>query len=382
MAATISINFASPEELFSISPPSKKSVSAKLFVDTLGGITGGGYVKRTGDYMTGTLSLTATPVDPRHVVTKSYVDQHSFTRRYYFSSGVSLQPGQTIIFGRDDYDQTLYFFDAQDVTSIDVIQRYVDVYRNGILQVYGSDYYFSNLYQEQDGILSVIFPHKIHFNSPLLSSTNIQVHVGNKGSMPSIVGVVSLSGRVGSGIRVGNYYGNNINTGDLSLSAYPLDFIATTAQVRDPKRNDLCLSPMNLSAHPLVARAWAHYRKTPGYPREFYDDKYGNTDGYFKFVRGFNLGGLQSGASIGGGNFDTPETFTCIISSGVFPSQSAPADYNPIVTVSVASGTDIDQYSTAIVFNNTKTSNQFKFGVMDFTYSAPLDVDEITVVIY
>ena len=377
MAATISINFASPEELFSVQPPTKKSVSAKLFVDTLGGITGGGYVKRTGDYMTGTLSLTATPVDPRHVVTKSYVDQHSFTRRYYFSTGVSLQAGQTVIFGRDDYDQTLYFFDAQDVTSIDVIQRYVDVYRNGILQVYGSDYYFSNLYQEQTGILSVIFPHKLHFNSPLLSGTNVQVHVGNKGSMPSIVGVVSLSGRVGSGIRIGNYYGNNINTGDLSVSAYPLDFIATTAQVRDPKRNDLCLSPMNLSAFPLVAKAWAHYRKTPGWTREFFDDKYGNLDGYFKFVRGYNLGGLQSGAGT-----DTPETFTCKISGGVFPTAPAPGDYNPMVTVTVASATDIDQYAAAIVFNNTKLHNEFKFGIMDFTYSAPIDVDEFTVVIY
>jgi hypothetical protein len=381
MAATISINFATPEEVFSIEPPTKKSISAKVLNDVLGGgVVGGGYVQRNGGTpMSNFLTLfSGAPIQEYHAAHKQYVDEHAYTRRYYYSFGAALSANQMVIYGPDDYGQNLYFFDDTDVTSIDVIQRYVDVYRNGILQVYGQDFYFSNLYQVQQGILGVIFPHKVHFNSPLLSGTNVQIHVGNKGAMPAIVGVATLSGRPGSGIRINNYYGNNVNTGDLSISAYPLDFIATTSQVRTPNRNDLVLSPMNLSAFPLMPKAFGMYRRFSGYERTSYDSPYGSPEGFFHFVKGFNLGALRSG-----GGTNTPETLTCFISSGVFPNQSPPGNYSPFVNVSVASGSSLtSEHCTGVVFNNTKLAGSFQFGVFDFTYNAPEQIDEISITVY
>jgi hypothetical protein len=384
MAATISINFATPQEVFSLEPPLRKSISAKTLADVLGGgVVGGGYVRRTGDTMTGYLTLTSKmPEGAWDAVPKTYVDTHSFTRRYSYSTvGGTLSAGQTMVYGLDDNNNKLFFFDQTD-PSRDVIQKYVDVYRNGILQVFNQDYTFLRVYQDQTGINGEIFPHTVEFFSPMVSGSNVQIHIGNVAAMPTVVGVASLTAWRGSGIRIRTLNGRDLNTSDLSISAYPLDFIASSSQASDPRDNDLVLSPMTLSAYPLVPKAFGIFRKNPaqtspslpGYTRELFTQKYGSADGTFTRAKAFNIAALRSGSGS-----DDPATFTVSLSPGVFSN----TNYSALINVSVYDGsTATDQYCNAVILNASKTTTQFKFTIFDFFYGAPVGVDEISIMVF
>lgn len=373
MAATISINFATPEEVFSSTPPFKKSISAKTLADVLGGgQVGGGYVQRTGAKMTGFLTLlSSAPFEPYHAVHKNYVDQHAFTRRYQYTVGLSLSAGSNLVYGRDDNDARLYFFDQTDTYSINTIYRYVDVYRNGILQVFGQDYNFLNVEIPEE--LASVIPPKIRFYSPLLSGTNVAIHIGNKGATPTVLGVASLSALNGSGIRIGSFI-PGISTGDLTISAFPLDFAASLSEMRSPGRNDKMVSPTTLSAFPLVPKAFGLFKKQAGYTRTSSTDAYGNSTGNFTTVKAFNLRDLRSKVSP-----DSPETFTCRLSSGVFlPGES----YAPFINVSVDGTGGKFDYAVPVIYNSTKNTAEFKFELVTLYFSPPDQVDEVSIVIY
>jgi hypothetical protein len=386
MAATISINFTTPEEVFSPNPPPKKSVSGKTLADVLGGgVIGGGYVQRTGAQMTGFLTLTSkAPTEPWHAVPKTYVDERSFTRRYTFTSGVTISANQFFIYGRDDNGNNLLFFQSGDTVSQNTVYKYVDVYRNGILQVYGQDYEFKNV-EINDPNLQRILPHTVAFFTPLLSGSNVQINIGNTGAMPTVVGVASLTGFPGSGIRVQTITGSFSSSGDLSLSAYPADFVATRAQVQEPRNNEVMITPINLSAFPLMPKAFGVYRKNP--PRTGFEEfeggylrglpasewKYGSSDGIFRFVKGFNLGGLFSGQ-----NNKPVETFTCVISAGVFQN----TNYIPQIATTVFAENRRDDAAYGIVYSSTRTLTSFDFTMLSYQGIPPFDVEEVQIVIF
>ena len=381
MAATISINFATPEEVFSSTPPQKKSISAKTLNDVLGGgQVSGGYVQRSGSTMTGYLTLVSdAPQLSGHAASKGYVDNHAFTRRYNYTVGITLSANTKYVSGIDNNGARLRFFEYTDNPSFNAITRYVDVYRDGILQVYGDDYRFLNVQVpiEQERFT----PPTVEFYSPLLSGSNVAIHIGNKGAFPTVLGVASLSANPGWGIRLGNYYvNNNVSTGDLSISAYPLDFAASAAEMKAPRRNDVMATPINLSAYPLMPKAFGLYRRAKPsgvpYSRGAAEDPYGSPSGWFTFVKGFNLGGLRSGDGFGGG---TVATFTCLISTGVF---TASDDYTPKIEFSVANSGEVFEYAMGIAFNNAKTPTSFQFTPMTLYFSPPTNVDEVSILVY
>lgn len=380
MAATISINFASSEEVFASNPSEKKSISAKTLADVLGGgQVGGGYIQRTGGLMTGFLTLvSAAPLEDYHAAPKMYVDTHAFTRRYNFTVGKSLSANATLVFGRDDNGVLMYFFDSTDTYSINTIQRYVDVFRDGILQVFGDDYVFKNVNTPRE--LAYLIPPKVEFSSPLLSGTNISIHVGNKGATPTVLGVASLSAQPGCGIRLGNLYIPDVSTGDLSISAYPLDFVASEAEMKRPTRNDLMVSPINLSAFPLTPKAFGLYRRsyTPTvYTRETASQKYGDLNGNFQMVKGFNLGGLKSGFGT-----DDPSTFTCFLSPGVITAIDGARNYAPKIEITVANTEEAFEYAVGIVYNDSKNTTSFKFTPTTLYFSPPINVDEVSILVF
>jgi hypothetical protein len=386
MAATISINFTTPEEVFSPNPPPKKSVSGKVLADVLGGgVIGGGYLQRTGGSMTGFLTLTAKPpTEPWHAVPKTYVDERSFTRRYTFTSGVTISANQYFVYGRDDVGNNLLFFQSGDTVSQGTVYKYVDVFRNGILQVYGQDYEFKNV-EINDPNLQRILPHTIAFFTPLLSGSNIQVNIGNTGAMPTVVGVASLTGFPGSGIRVQTITGSFSSSGDLSLSAYPADFVATRQQVLEPRNNEVMITPINLSAFPLMPKAFGVYRKDPprtgieyfeaGYERGLPADAwpYGSSTGVFQFIKGFNMGGLFSGK-----DGKPVETFSCVISSGVFQN----TNYVPQIACAVFSQARKDDAAYGIVYTSTRTLTSFDFTMQSYAGIPPFDVEEVQITIF
>jgi len=381
MAATISINFTTPEEVFSSSPPAKKSVSAKVLNEVLGGgVVGGGYVQRNGQTpMTSFLTLfSGTPTDdqPFAAVHKDYVDRHAFTRRYVYTVGPNVPVFSTEISGFDDYGARLIFFPPYDSTSINVIQRYVDVYRNGVLQVFNQDYELRNL--ELDESLQPILPPTVQFYSPLLSGTVVQINIGNLGATPSVVGVASLSANEGSGLRLGNFFNTVIPTGDLSISAYPLDFAASIEEMRAPSRSDLMVTPTSLSAFPLLPKAYGHFRREPEYERISINQKYGSPSGAFTLVRGYNMGGLFSGFESG----DTPNTFTCRLCADLFNERLGVGDYSPKLEISLANEDSIDDIAVAAVYNNTKTLTGFKFTATTLFFEPPINIDEINITVY
>lgn len=404
MASTISINFATPQEVFSIDPPTKKSISAKVLYDILGGgSVGGGYVQKSGDIMTGFLTLVNTPPQSgRHAATKDYVDQRAFTRRFRYTVGTSLAIGATELKGYDDYGNWLEFFNAEDELSNNTIHRFVDVYRNGILQIWGptEDYEFINIEQPQDDFaLRQISPHTVRLTSQAVSGTVVQINIGNVGSMPAIVGVASLTAygpndprgiQRGSGIRVrrtdgyvAGFPGGNDQqiTGDLALSAAPSDFAALPSEVLDPRRNDVVLTPQNLISYPLMPKAYGLFRRRNvgilPYERTLTSDPYGFTDGLFQTVKAYNIRDLTSKVSS-----DTPETFTVRLSSGVFTN----TNFNAIISVGLSQGGELfNEHCVAFVNNNTRTISptpQFKFTVLNFGFTPPSNIDEFTVVVY
>jgi hypothetical protein len=381
MAATISINFTTPEEVFSSTPPAKKSVSAKVLNEVLGGgVVGGGYVQRNGQTpMTSFLTLfSAAPSisQPYAAVHKDYVDKHAFTRKYVYTVGTTIPVNSTEISGFDDYGARLIFFPPNDSTSINVIQRYVDVYRNGVLQVFSQDYELSNL--ELDESQQPIFPPKVIFYSPLLSGTVVQMNIGNVGATPAVLGVASLSANEGSGLRIGNFFNTVIPTGDLSISAYPLDFAASIEEMRAPSRSDLMVSPTNLSAFPLLPKAFGHFRREGGYNRDSIEQKYGSATGKFNLVRGYNVGNLFSGFL----GEETPNTFTCTLCPNLFNERLGEGDYSPKLEISLPNESSVDDTAIAMVYNNTKTLTGFKFTTSTLFFEPPINIDEINITIY
>jgi hypothetical protein len=387
MAATISINFATPEEVFSETPPNKKSISARTLNEVLGGgSVGGGYVQRNGQTpMTSFLTLfsASPPVDqPFVAVHKKYVDDHAFTRRYIYTVGRSLSSESFNVYGPDDYGNALYFFDPEDEVSNIAVERYVDVYRNGILQVFGADYSFAGTETPRE--LIFISPPRVQFFTPLLSGGNVVIQIGNKGATPSVVGVASLSAVVGSGLRISNRYRPDIGTGELSISAWPYDFVATRQEVRTPNRNDVMMSPCNLSAYPLMAKAYGLFRRQSvgGVPYERVSalDKYGSSTGNFDLVKGFNMDGLKSGIW---GN--PSEILTCFFSKGVFvPGEVGPKDYSPMIRIdwTGADRAEENQVMNCWVYNETKSLTGFNFTTQNTFYSPPQDIDEVHIVVY
>lgn len=410
MASTISINFASAPEVFSVDPPTKKSISAKVLRDILGGggDGGSGYVRREGDVMEGYLSLPNTPITPNHAVPKFYVDERAIARRYKFT----LKNTTAILSGADDNGTWLTFFKG-DAPENSTFSRFLDVYRNGILQVWGPDFSFRNLTFNQDDIaLRQLFPHTIQLSSPAPSGSVIQITIGTVGSLPYVTGVAALTayepGDVrgttrGSGIRVRrtNIYfpdgdptpptGDGQIMGDLALSAAPADFAALAAEVQNPQRNDVVLTPFNLISYPLMPKAFALYRRQNAasgpplwpdgtrYTRQTTTQKYGAPNGMFHFVKGYNLGSLISGVGS-----DAPEVFTCTLSSGIFT--GANPSYTPVINIGLTnSGTIFDEHCVAFVANNSRVTTptpQFKFTVLNFAFAPPADIDEIGIIVY
>jgi hypothetical protein len=393
MAATISINFATPEEVFSDTPPNKKSVSARVLNEVLGGGTvGGGYVQRNGQTpMTSYLTLFSgsPPVDqPFVAVHKKYVDDHAFTRRYIYTVGRSVSANAFNVFGPDDNGNRLYFFDPDDVVSNTAVDRYVDVYRNGILQMLGSDYSFAGV--ETPSELIFLSPPRVQFFTPLLSGGNVVIHIGNKGATPSVVGVASLSAAIGSGVRISNRYMPDVGTGELSISAWPFDFVATRQEVKQPNRNDVMMSPCNLSAFPLMPKAFGLFRKQvdPPYERNLAGDPYGSENGEFTLIKGFNMNGLCSGGESTRNPGDPTGVFTCYFNQGVYLPEDGERNYSPFIDipVNVDVNDDVELIRgvvSPVVLANTKTLTGFKFFIpATYGIDPPSDVYEVSIVVY
>lgn len=392
MAATISINFATPEEVFSETPPNKKSVSARTLNEVLGGGTvGGGYVQRNGQTpMTSYLTLFSgnPPVDqPFVAVHKKYVDDHAFTRRYSFTVGRSVSANAFNIYGPDDNGNRFYFFDPEDDVSNVAVERYVDVYRNGVLQMYGSDYRFAGVETPRE--LIFLSPPRVEFFTPLLSGGNVIIHIGNKGATPSVVGVASLSAAVGCGIRIANKDMPDVGTGELSISAWPFDFVATTQEVKQPNRNDVMMSPCNLSAFPLMPKAFGLFRRQqdPLYVRNLGGDPYGNPQGNFTLIKGFNVTALRSGGEGTQNPNDPPEILTCYFSPGVFVPADGIRNYATFIDIPIVDGTleggFPDEVTSPVVLTSTKTLTGFKFLLSStFGVTPPQNVEEVSIVVY
>lgn len=379
MAATISVNFANEQEVYdenedTLAIRSKKSVSAKLLQDVLGGgVVSGGYVKRTGDSMTGYLTLTAlTPTNDYHAAHKLYVDSHAHTRRYYFQCGENTSQygivpiGATAISGLDLYTNQLYFFQKDD-SSVRGITRYLDVYRDGILQVYGQDYNILNL----PGNTFIPGITAINFVEPFELGSTVQVNIGNTGAYPVTFGVNFLSAY--RGVR------SDAVSGDVVVYAEPLDYSANDQDVINSSRRDVFVSPKTLSAFPLIPRAIGLFRKedinynTEESPKNP-DEPFGNINGVFESI-GDNKKVL-SVTSDPDGTF-TPGYFRAILEGGTVDN----TEYNTLITINLEAANP--EYSSfASVISETRTISSFDFLVYDVFASDPLDVYEISIQVY
>lgn len=383
MAATISINFGSEQDVYDENPDtaisrSKKSISAKTLQDVLGGgVVSGGYVRKTGDSMTGYLTLTSLPpTNPNHAATKSYVDTHAYTRRYYYRVQTSptytngiLAPGTKAVSGIDLYTNPLYFFDKDDL-SVRGITRYLDVYRDGILQVFGdnNDYIIRDIPTTpiQRGLTAV------EFKNPLLEGTNIQVNIGSAGAFPVTFGVNFLSAFMGVAVTA--------VSGDVTLSAVPIHFSATRSEVADPQRRDIFVSPVTLSAFPLSFRAKGLFKKNLNFNYESAVEKaptapYGGFDsnggtssnmGFYQLrPYSYNLVSCKSDPN----NNQAPSLHRVVIRQGVMES----TDYVPIISVNNSSDPNWGERSQAYLLSETRTLTSFDFEVRNNTYDLPPD---------
>lgn len=376
MAATISINFANELEVYdesveTIDLRSKKSVSAKLLQDVLGGgIVSGGYVKRTGDSMTGYLTLTGLPpINDYHAASKLYVDSHAFTRRYYYECRNVTGPGfiragANAVSGLDLYTNPLFFFERRDL-SLQGISRYMDVYRDGILQVAGQDYIIVNT----PGSTLLPGTTAIRFRQAFEQGSTVQVNIGNTGAYPVTFGVNFLSGTRGA--RTTGV------SGDLVVEVYPMDFVAKKSEVSNPSRSDVYISPNNLSAFPLMPRAFGLFRKQAGYNTD--DDPkgptepYGNTDGVFNIVDTKKITKVQSDPN----NSNIPGLFRATFSQGIMETDN----YNAVININLEQG-NTNLASFASVLAETRQLSSFDFLIYDFFGSDPDDVYEISIQVY
>lgn len=395
MASTISINFATVDEVFlnrqdptdpaglrTISTaPQKKSVSARVLAEALGGgIVGGGYVQRTGglvSQMTGYLYLTgAMPKEPLHAAPKKYVDDHSYTRRYHFVCRQNPTPSlpnpagyltsdTTIVSGFDLNTNPLYFFDRSDV-SRDAVAQYVDVYRDGILQKFGADddYEILNTQTFFGGTTA------IKFREPFVEGTTVQVNIGNVGALPLTFGVSTMS--AGYGLKTTMF------SGDVSMFVTPSSFAASSLEVSLTSVTDKFVSPASLSAHPLVPRAHGLFRKQSGYtPGEFPNDFFGNVTGDFDNIRSFKLKSLKNDPNRSPSFTDTRQFR---VEMDRFNSSSS-TDYNAVVNINLLN-IDPDSAVNAYVLSDTRTLTSFDFFITDVFGAAPTDVYEISILVY
>lgn len=377
MAATISINFANEQEVYLDNPPEKKSVSAKLLSDVLGGgVVSGGYVRKTGDNMTGYLTLTSIPPkEPFHAVPKQYVDDHSYTRRYFYECKDANQigcfkPGTRVLSGFDLYTNLLKFFD-KGTGSLNSISKYMDVYRNGILQVYGQDYKIINTSNMFSGTTA------IEFFEPFQPGATFQVSIGNVGAFPTTFGVWNIYGSEfgGFGIRT------TATSGDVTLFVTPTSFVASEQQVFEATVHDRFLTPRSLSGAKLVNKAWGLFRKDPGYDRSTDgnpENPYGSSrtspfPGTFLPAVSSNIHMIRNV-----GAFETPRAmnkFRVFIKENILPS----TDYVTNVTANTNDSFNPDDAVLINVVGTTRTLTSFDFFVYDMFTSNPLDIYEFNV---
>lgn len=375
MAATISINFANEQEVYLEYPPEKKSVSAKLLADVLGGgVVSGGYVKKTGDSMTGYLTLTSRPpVERFHAASKEYVDEHSYTRRYYYECKNTNQigcfkPGTRTLSGLDLYTNNLKFFE-KGTGSLNNIAKYMDVYRNGILQVYGQDYTIVNA--------STMFTSNtaIVFEEPFQNGSTFQVSIGNVGAFPVTFGVSNVYGSEygGFGIRT------SATSGDVTLFVTTTSFAATNDEVSQGLRHDAFLTPRNLSAAPLANKAWGTFRKDTNWDRSAGDDPdlnpYGNAQGMFFPVLSSNIHYVRNI-----GAFENPPSmakFRTYIKNNVLSSP----DYVVQITPSTVDYTDAFDGVLVNVIGSSRSLTAFDFYVFDILGANPVDIYEFNITI-
>lgn len=390
MASTISINFATVDEVFANIPdltdpeglrtistaPQKKSVSARVLAEALGGgRVGGGYVQRTGgmvSQMTGFLYLTGKmPIEPLHAVPKKYVDDHSYTRRYHFVCRQSPDPsnpspgflsvGSTVVSGFDLNTNPFYFFDRTDI-SREAVSQYVDVYRDGILQKYGleDDYEILNTRTFFGGTTA------IRFKEPFVEGTTVQVNIGNVGALPLTFGVQTMS--AGYGLMT-TYF-----SGDVSMFVTPSSFAASSLDVSLSTVSDKYVSPKTLSAYPLMPRALGLFRKVgnwvPGDPPL---DYYGSDTGEYSRVKSFKINRLINRPD---GSVNDTRLHRAIIEEGALTD----TNYNPVVTMFS------DEFSEdpffIFVISGTRTLTSFDFYVTDIFEGAPPNIDELSILIY
>jgi hypothetical protein len=372
MASTISVNFATPEEVYIETPPPKKSISAKTLSDVLGGgVVGGGYIQLTGTLpnkpMTGFLTLTSLmPRENWHAAPKKYVDDHAYTRRYHYEIDDTRagQPGyfasnSVAISGLDKYTTPLYFFEKSD-NSYQNAFRYVDVYRNGILQS-PTDYELINVTTFYGGTTA------IKFKEPLQQGANVQVNVGNVGAYPVVFGVYrALSGFATKMSSV---------SGEVTISVVPEDLAATKTEIEERTVTDRFLSPSSLLSSPLIVKAKGLFRKESGHtPEESNGYRYGNSNGQFNSIKSTNIISVISDPDNTGTN---PAKFRVTLSPNVFDD----IDYIAQISFNTLNSGDVEEVVNATVVSLTKTTTSFEFFVYDSFFSNPGDIYEINIIV-
>lgn len=394
MASTISINFATVDEVFQNEPdltdpqglrtistaPQKKSVSARVLAEALGGgRVGGGYVQRTGglvSQMTGFLYLTGRmPSEPLHAVPKKYVDDHSYTRRYHFVCRQNPNPsnpmpagylpaGTNVVSGFDLNTNPFYFFDRSDI-SREAVAQYVDVYRDGILQKFGAndDYEILNTATFFGGTTA------IRFRDPFREGTTVQVNIGNVGALPLTFGVQTVS--AGYGLMTTTF------SGDVSYFVTPSSFAASSLEVSLSTVGDKYVSPRTLSAHPLVPRAMGLFRKEAGWvPEDWPNDRFGNQQGVFSLVKGNKLVRIVNDPDRVSTE-DNKRKFRVFMDRGFLTD----TDYNATVSINLQN-LDPNLAASPFVISPTRTLTSFDFFVTDIFGDPPADIYEISILVY
>lgn len=382
MAYTISVDLANKENILDNStanqiPNSKKTVSAKALQDTLGGnVDGLGYLKTTGDTISGRLVLTAfSPEQPFHISTKSYVDSHTPLRKYIYvcktttSSQGEVNAGSDLLSGADIFNNHLYFFERND-SSLDSINQYIDVYRDGVLQSIGTDYSIINNFGGS-GIVGIT---AVRFFEPFENGSTFQVNIGNVSSYPLTFGVRSLSGTLGNRFfkrdgytrakTLSSFYVSYLNVRDIASTS---NDVATTTSV------DVYVSPATLSAFPLMPRATGLFRKQSGYNPEYPPNKYGNASGNFTPITTNKILSVISDPY----NSNQSQLMKVILAPGIVESR----DYNCNVIIR-NSTFDPDFVAFNHINSSTKTLSSFEFIVYDYFNAPPQDVYEISILVF
>jgi hypothetical protein len=378
MASTISVNFATPEEVYIANPPSKKSISARTLNEVLGGgSVGGGYIQLTGTLpnkpMTGFLTLTSLmPKDKWHAVPKKYVDDHSYTRRYYYEVD-NTKLGQYGYFasntytvsGLDKNSNPLYFFEKSD-SSYQNAWRYIDVYRDGILQAYPSDYDIINVSTFYGGTTA------IKFKSPLQNGANVQINIGNVGAYPVTFGLYRAL--TGYGTRMSSV------SGDVTISIIPEDLAASEGQIKTVSSSNRYISPASLSASPYSIKAKGLFRKgndintgLPYIPDTAYGGRYGNTDGKFENIETTNILEVVSDPD----SESNPTKFRVYLG----PRKLDNNNYIAHITFNTDNTYNVDDVVNGTVVSLSRTISSFDFFVYDSFFSTPLDIYEINITV-